>query len=215
MLMEAQEQDLLSKNIVQSLSMAHTEDKVVSPIQDGVAAATTTAADTNTSPSSATDNRQQDSTLNKNASPESTLASQSTTRPQRNLPGTKEEKLYQWPQRPLDSIESAFALREYLQAIIRHDPHNVDLLISLPSGQDENSWLYEHLCQICLELNFLIVHLEPECTPEICPEMRAEEWLYYCATHPTPRECCAIDYLTHTLDGASALLNNFKFFPSR
>ncbi|KAI7823622.1 Mob1/phocein, partial [Gamsiella multidivaricata] len=120
-----------------------------------------------------------------------------------------------WPQRPLESIESAFALREYLQALIRHDPHNVDQLIALPAGQDEHSWLYEHLCQICLELNYLIVHLEPECTPEVCPEMRAEEWKYYCATHPTPRECCAIDYLTHTLDGASALLNNIKFFPSR
>ncbi|KAG0371172.1 hypothetical protein BGZ54_009531 [Gamsiella multidivaricata] len=135
--------------------------------------------------------------------------------PLRNLPGTKDEKLYQWPQRPLESIESAFALREYLQALIRHDPHNVDQLIALPAGQDEHSWLYEHLCQICLELNYLIVHLEPECTPEVCPEMRAEEWKYYCATHPTPRECCAIDYLTHTLDGASALLNNIKFFPSR
>ncbi|KAK3805490.1 MAG: Mob1/phocein [Benniella sp.] len=133
----------------------------------------------------------------------------------RNLPGTKDEKLYQWPQRPLESIESAFALREYLQALIRQDPHNVDLLITTPSGQDENAWLYEHLCQICLELNYLIVHLEPECTPEVCPEMRAEEWKYYCATHPTPRECCAIDYLTHTLDWASAMLNNVKFFPSR
>ncbi|KAF9340626.1 hypothetical protein BGZ91_001094 [Linnemannia elongata] len=141
--------------------------------------------------------------------------SSATGRPQRNLPGTKDECLYQWPQRPLESIESAFALREYLQSLIRQDPHNVDLIISLPSGQDEHAWLYEHLCQICLELNYLIVHLEPECTPEVCPEMRAEEWMYYCATHPTPRECCAIDYLTHTLDGASALLNNVKFFPSR
>ncbi|KAK3842193.1 MAG: Mob1/phocein [Linnemannia gamsii] len=144
-----------------------------------------------------------------------TASATTTGKPQRNLPGTKDEGLYQWPKRPLESIESAFALREYLQSLIRQDPHNVDLIISLPSGQDEHAWLYEHLCQICLELNYLIVHLEPECTPEVCPEMRAEEWMYYCATHPTPRECCAIDYLTHTLDGASALLNNVKFFPSR
>ncbi|KAI8606197.1 Mob1/phocein [Dissophora ornata] len=145
----------------------------------------------------------------------SSAAVSTATHRLRNLPGTKEEKLYQWPQRPLESIESAFALREYLQALIRQDPHNIELLITLPAGQDENCWLYEHLCQICLELNYLIVHLEPECTPEGCPEMRAEEWKYYCATHPTPRECCAIDYLTHTLDGASALLNNVKSFPSR
>ncbi|KAF9436374.1 hypothetical protein BGZ76_004165 [Entomortierella beljakovae] len=135
--------------------------------------------------------------------------------PLRNLPGTKDEKLYQWPHRPLESIESAFALREYLQDLIRQDPHNIDLIIALPPGQGENEWLYEHLCQLCLELNYLIVHLEPECTPKECPEMRAEEWKYFCATHPTPRECCAIDYLTHTLDGASALLNNVKTFPSR
>ncbi|KAF9205100.1 hypothetical protein BGZ49_004459 [Haplosporangium sp. Z 27] len=109
-------------------------------------------------------------------SPTTTTSSTTFKTPLRNLPGTKDEKLYQWPLRSLESIESAFALREYLQALIRQDPHNVDLIISLPSGQDENAWLYEHLCQICLELNYLIVHLEPECTPEVCPEMRAEEW---------------------------------------
>ncbi|KAF9428843.1 hypothetical protein BGZ94_000791 [Podila epigama] len=134
---------------------------------------------------------------------------------ERNRPGTKDEKLYQWPPRPLESIESPFALREYLQALIRQDPHNVDLLVTVPNEQNENPWTYEHLCQVCLELNYLIVQVEPECTPETCPEMRAEEWIYYCATHPSPRECCAIDYLTHTLDGASALLNNSKHFPSR
>ncbi|KAG0333896.1 MOB member 4, phocein [Podila horticola] len=134
---------------------------------------------------------------------------------ERNLPGTKDEKLYQWPPRPLDTIESPFALREYLQALIRQDPHNVDQLVAVPKDQNEDPWTYEHLCQVCLELNYLIVQVEPECTPESCPEMRAEEWIYYCATHPAPRECCAIDYLTHTLDGASALLNNVKFFPSR
>ncbi|KAG0243396.1 MOB member 4, phocein [Actinomortierella wolfii] len=135
--------------------------------------------------------------------------------PHRNRPGTKYEEMYQWPVDSLDKIESAFALREYLQALIRKDPHDVDRLIELPPGQDDYAWLYEHLCQVCLELNYLIIKLEPECTPEVCPEMRAESWMYYCATHPQPRECCAIDYLTHTLDGASALLNNLKHFPSR
>ncbi|KAG0266225.1 MOB member 4, phocein [Actinomortierella ambigua] len=137
------------------------------------------------------------------------------TVPQRNRPGTKYEDMYQWPLESLDKIESAFALREYLQALIRKDPHDVDRLIELPPGQDDYAWLYEHLCQVCLELNYLIVKLEPECTPEVCPEMRAEAWMYYCATHPQPRECCAIDYLTHALDGASALLNSVKHFPSR
>jgi hypothetical protein len=36
-----------------------------------------------------------------------------------------------------------------------------------------------------------------------------------CAAHKTPMECPAIDYSRHTLDGAAALLNSTKYFPSR
>ncbi len=42
-----------------------------------------------------------------------------------------------------------------------------------------------------------------------------DEWLYLCAAHKTPKECCAIDYIIHTLDGTAALLNSDKYFPSR
>lgn len=42
-----------------------------------------------------------------------------------------------------------------------------------------------------------------------------DEWLYLCAAHKNPKECCAIDYIIHTLDGTAALLNSDKCFPSR
>jgi hypothetical protein len=61
-------------------------------------------------------------------------------------------------------------------------------LVQLTELGHLSTCVMRYLSQICLELNYLIVHLEPECTPEVCPEMRAEEWKYYCATHPTPRE---------------------------
>ncbi|RUP50888.1 mps one binder kinase activator-like 4-like protein [Jimgerdemannia flammicorona] len=145
---------------------------------------------------------------------------------------------YQWPFISLDQLDSSFSLQEYLQALIRKDRENVGALVALPPGQDDEVWQYEHLRQLCLELNHFVVQLETECNRETCPEMKAEEWLYLCAAHQAPQsvcmicpaqrytyhsnmaklvscQCCAIDYIVHTLDGASTLLNSNRFFPSR
>ncbi|KAI9008110.1 Mob1/phocein [Gaertneriomyces semiglobifer] len=133
----------------------------------------------------------------------------------RNRPGVREEDWSQWPLVPLDQLESTFLIQEYLQEQIRNDPSNLTALVDLPPGQDKNLWRYEHLRQICQELNTFLVALEPECTPESCPEMKASEWIYLCASHANPQQCCAMDYGVHTLDNAWALLNNHKSFPSR
>ncbi|ORX88508.1 Mob1/phocein, partial [Basidiobolus meristosporus CBS 931.73] len=122
---------------------------------------------------------------------------------------------YRWGPLPFDEIDSVFALQEYLQSIIRDDRENIDRLLEVPENQNPDVWQYEHFKQICLELNYLIIQLQTECTKESCPEMKADEWLYLCAAHPTPQGCCAIDYAIHTLDGASAILNSNKYFPSR
>lgn len=70
--------------------------------------------------------------------------------------------------------------------------------------------------QFCMELNGLAVRLQSECKPETCTQMTAtEQWIFLCAAHKTPKECPAIDYTRHTLDGAACLLNSNKYFPSR
>lgn len=70
--------------------------------------------------------------------------------------------------------------------------------------------------QFCMELNGLAVRLQGECQPETCTQMTAtEQWIFLCAAHKTPKECPAIDYTRHTLDGAACLLNSNKYFPSR
>lgn len=67
-----------------------------------------------------------------------------------------------------------------------------------------------------MELNRLTVQLQPECQPETCNQMSAtDQWIFLCAAHKAPKECPAIDYTRHTLDGAAALLNSNKYFPSR
>lgn len=67
-----------------------------------------------------------------------------------------------------------------------------------------------------MELNGLAVRLQSHCVPSTCTQMTAtEQWIFLCAAHKTPKECPAIDYTRHTLDGAACLLNSCKYFPSR
>lgn len=67
-----------------------------------------------------------------------------------------------------------------------------------------------------MELNGLAVRLQTQCFPSTCTQMTAtEQWIFLCAAHKTPKECPAIDYTRHTLDGAACLLNSNKYFPSR
>ncbi|CAO3610379.1 unnamed protein product [Mucor hiemalis] len=133
----------------------------------------------------------------------------------RLYPGRRLEDTFQWPFETLDSLESSFNVQEYLQQLIRKDGSQVYAIVNLPDNVDKEVWQYEHLRQVCLELSLLVVALEFECTRENCPEMKADGWLYLCAAHPSTQSCPAIDYIIHTLDGATILLNNSKYFPSR
>ncbi|OBZ77701.1 MOB kinase activator-like 4 [Grifola frondosa] len=84
---------------------------------------------------------------------------------------------------------------------------------------DEACWIYEQLRRLAQDLSHpLITMLQQECTRGTCPEMKAGEWLYLCVAHGnegTMEQCCAIDYILHTLDSATALLNSPRAFPSR
>lgn len=113
-------------------------------------------------------------------------------------------------------MDSTLAVQQFIQQTIRRDPANLEAILKMPEAQDEGVWKYEHLRQFCMELNGLAVRLQSECKPETCTQMTAtEQWIFLCAAHKTPKECPAIDYTRHTLDGAACLLNSNKYFPSR
>ncbi|TCD68764.1 hypothetical protein EIP91_009910 [Steccherinum ochraceum] len=84
---------------------------------------------------------------------------------------------------------------------------------------DEQCWIYEQLRRLAQDLSHpLITMLQQECTRATCSEMKAAEWLYLCVAHGNDgamEQCCAIDYILHTLDSATALLNSPRAFPSR
>ncbi|KAF8480294.1 Mob1/phocein, partial [Russula ochroleuca] len=84
---------------------------------------------------------------------------------------------------------------------------------------DEACWIYEQLRRLAQDLSHpLITMLQQECTRATCPEMKAGEWMYLCVAHGNDgamEQCCAIDYILHTVDSATALLNSPRAFPSR
>uniref|UniRef100_A0A8C6QD45 MOB-like protein phocein n=1 Tax=Nannospalax galili TaxID=1026970 RepID=A0A8C6QD45_NANGA len=119
----------------------------------------------------------------------------------RNRPGTKVQDFYNWPDESFDEMDSTLAVQQYIQQNIRADCCNTDKILEPPEGQEEGVWKYEHLRQFCLELNGLAVKFQRECHPD--------------TSHKTPKECPAIHYTRHTLDGAACLLNSNKHFLSR
>ena len=134
----------------------------------------------------------------------------------RNSKGIKSSQFDNWADQSFEDMDSTVAVQQFIQQTIRKDSSNIDDILTPPEGQDEDTWKYEHLRQFCMELNKLAVMLQKECTPNICSQMTAtEQWIFLCAAHKNPKECPAIDYTRHTLDGASCLLNNNKYFPSR
>eukprot|EP00418_Pyrodinium_bahamense_P036424 CAMPEP_0179209152 /NCGR_PEP_ID=MMETSP0796-20121207/104310_1 /TAXON_ID=73915 /ORGANISM="Pyrodinium bahamense, Strain pbaha01" /LENGTH=288 /DNA_ID=CAMNT_0020914109 /DNA_START=39 /DNA_END=903 /DNA_ORIENTATION=- len=133
-----------------------------------------------------------------------------------NLPGTQAACM--WKCTAVAAGGGALAVQEYIQDRIRADPADLDSLYELPAGAavDPLVWQYEHLRQFVIEFNRLLVALGDQCTPETCPKMTASnEWQYLCAAHRKPQDCAAIDYMTHTIDGSTALLTNAKHFASR
>ncbi|KIY45930.1 Mob1/phocein, partial [Fistulina hepatica ATCC 64428] len=134
----------------------------------------------------------------------------------------------------LSSLDSAFQLQEYISLLIRLNVHDVDAIVSIPDASskskgdspeesktvDEACWIYEQLRRLAQDLTHpLITTLQQECTRQTCPEMKAGEWLYLCVAHGNDgagmEQCCAIDYILHTIDSATALLNSPRAFPSR
>ncbi|KAI5117827.1 hypothetical protein M0805_003305 [Coniferiporia weirii] len=139
----------------------------------------------------------------------------------------------------LSDLDSAFQLQEYIALLIHRDSHDVETIVANPGrviigsqndpaldkdGKneivvDEACWVYEQLRRLAQDLTHpLITSLQQECTRGSCPEMKAGEWLYLCVAHGNDgalEQCCAIDYIIHTLDSATALLNSPRAFPSR
>ncbi|KAG5650613.1 hypothetical protein H0H81_011640 [Sphagnurus paluster] len=135
-----------------------------------------------------------------------------TVLPQRPLRGSRISSFYPVKTLPsLSSLDSAFQLQEYISLLIRLDVHDVDAIVSLPgkssgkekeAGSEESDGKEEKVAgagEDNEEKGKNDVTVDEAC------------WIY----EQLRRQCCAIDYILHTLDSATALLNTPRAFPSR
>uniref|UniRef100_A0A7S0RCT4 Mob1/phocein n=1 Tax=Pyramimonas obovata TaxID=1411642 RepID=A0A7S0RCT4_9CHLO len=135
----------------------------------------------------------------------------------RDRRGCRSENLRDWPILPREEFTGPLGAHAYIQQCIRIDPANVEHICECDNSMwDEGLWQLEHLRQVALELSGLVVLLLDVCTKEKCPQMKAsDEWVFLCAAHRLPQECCAIDYIAHTLEGTTAVLNSNRWLPAR
>jgi hypothetical protein len=132
------------------------------------------------------------------------------------VPGTSSSKLTM-PVKPYDELKGKYAVADYVKSHAKLEPSNVDNLITEPENFQYSTavWLYEHLRQMCRDIGFLLAELNEECNPKSCPEMRVTDQFHFlCAAHVGTKNCSAIDYSTHTLEGVVSLLNNAQAFPN-
>lgn len=127
------------------------------------------------------------------------------------------ESIHGWAPLPPEHHNGDLGAQSYIQQCIHENPEDIATICRLPDSYwTPNIWQYEQLRQVAMELSQLVILLHEVCTKELCPQMKAtDEWVFLCAAHRVPSECCAIDYITHTLEGTTAVLNSSRWFPRR
>jgi hypothetical protein len=122
---------------------------------------------------------------------------------------------------PFAEMSGRYAVADYVRARARlpQSAPGVEALVAQPADFPYSTtvWLFEQVRQICRDVGFLVAEFidEGACTPATCPRMQAtDKYLFKCAAHQGNKDCCAIDYAVHTLEGAVSLLNSPKAFPN-
>lgn len=50
-----------------------------------------------------------------------------------------------WPDEHFEEMDSTLVVQQYIQQLIRKDHTNVEFILTMPEGNDEGVWKYEHL----------------------------------------------------------------------
>jgi len=116
-----------------------------------------------------------------------------------------------------NTLTGKYAVADYIKTRARCMPDNINALLEEPPDYNYGTavWLFEHVRQICRDIGFLLAELKDDCTSDTCVEMRVTDQFHYlCAAHVGTKNCCAIDYAVHTLEGTVSALNNSQAFPN-
>ncbi|KAL0211178.1 hypothetical protein P9112_009476 [Eukaryota sp. TZLM1-RC] len=116
----------------------------------------------------------------------------------RNDPGSSIKHWRAWPESSCgDNLQAVISHRVF------HHPTDIHKILSTPPNINTISWIIEQFRQLLVDLSFFSIKLHQECTRSTCDQMKTtQEWMFLCAAHKTPTDCCAVDYTRHTIDSA-------------
>jgi hypothetical protein len=131
-----------------------------------------------------------------------------------NLPGSTRAD---FNSAPLDDLKEYASLQHYIQALLRHCPHDIEKLVTCPAGESEDQWIYAMFRQYLQELNFYAYEHRDVSTSATEPAMEfylnGQKISCMSAAHQPPKAVPAIDYITQTIDQATGFLLDSKNFP--
>ncbi|KAA6374369.1 MAG: putative preimplantation protein 3 [Streblomastix strix] len=139
------------------------------------------------------------------------------------LPGSKSEDFYdhypiQIPVKDFPTVQSYIEYNNYKIISTAPDGINEEILHKIldhPEEIPKFQWIYEYMRVFVIEIAQFAGELESVCTSSTCKLMNAGNFVYQCASHQKPQSCCAIDYISHTIETVWQLLNNKKQFQDR
>eukprot|EP00954_Amorphochlora_amoebiformis_P025041 1370422-Amorphochlora_amoeboformis.AAC.1 len=132
----------------------------------------------------------------------------------RNLPGTPQGEIFKWKSSDFKA-DGHYSVQEWIQDKIRSDPTDIKAICKPPEHVHKHEWIYEHIRQIIIELNALVVSLQASCTGSSCPKMTAGEGFEFLSAcyGAQPQMVSAVDYACHNIDFHVAIINKTKNFP--
>ncbi|KAA6399119.1 MAG: putative Mob1/phocein [Streblomastix strix] len=139
------------------------------------------------------------------------------------LSGSKSEDFYDHfpPQlsiKDFSTVQSYIEYNNYRNKKMAKDYINEEILhkiIDHPEEIPKFQWIYEQMRVFVIEIAQFARELESICTSSTCELMNAGNFVYQCESHQQPQSCCAIDYISHTIESVWQQLNNEEIFQDR
>jgi hypothetical protein len=132
-----------------------------------------------------------------------------------NKPGSPASEFNNFPME--ENPNQYRTLQHYLQALLRHYPHDISRLITCPEGENEGDWIYSSFRQFVQELNYYAYEHREVSTAFTEPVMEfyvnGQKIACMSAAHQPPKSVPAIDYITQTIDSATVIILDQKNFP--
>eukprot|EP00871_Galdieria_phlegrea_P000081 jgi/Galph1/1073/GphlegSOOS_G5878.1 len=114
------------------------------------------------------------------------------------------ERKFWFPGSTPSDLSSVLPLSTYFSKT--SDLHNLTQNLKYSELEE---FVRKQVLRFVVQLNCFACFLGEVCNYNTCPQMSAtKDVLYLCAAHERAQECCAIDYISHCLDGATSLLTS-------